>query len=47
VVRELGNLGAGEHTVNLAEGLRIPSGLYFVRLRQGVNEKSTRVIVLD
>jgi len=47
VSREVGSLGPGEHTVNLAEGVRLPSGLYFVHLRQGTSEKTTRVIVLD
>jgi hypothetical protein len=46
-VREVGALGAGAHTVNLAEHARIRPGLYFVRLRQGANEQVKRVTVFE
>jgi hypothetical protein len=45
--RDVGALGAGWHTVDLAEGGAIPAGLYFVRLEQGGNTKTLRVTVLD
>ena len=38
---------AGQHTVNLAERWRLPAGLYFVRLAQGSNSRSTRVVVVQ
>jgi hypothetical protein len=44
-VREVGSLGAGRHTVDLAAG-RLPPGLYLVRLTQGANTRTTRVAVL-
>jgi len=46
-VAEVGSLGAGRHTVNLAEGRRLAAGLYWVRLTQGVNRRSTRVAVIE
>jgi hypothetical protein len=45
--REVGSLGAGRHTVNLAEGRRLTPGLYWVRLVQGANRRSTRVAVIE
>ena len=47
VVREVGSIGAGRHTVDLAEGRRVAPGLYWVRLTQGANRRSTRVAVID
>jgi hypothetical protein len=44
--REVGSLGAGRHTVNLAQGRRIAPGLYWVRLAQGPNRGTTRVAVM-
>ncbi|HET7250148.1 MAG TPA: 6-bladed beta-propeller [Gemmatimonadales bacterium] len=45
--REVGSLGIGAHTIDLAAGARVGPGLYFVRLRQGANEQVTRVTVLS
>jgi len=45
--REVGSLGAGRHTVNLVEGRRVASGLYWVRLTQGPNRCSTPVAVIE
>jgi tripartite motif-containing protein 71 len=45
--RDVGALGAGEHSVDLAEGARIPPGLYFMRLSQGANEQVRRVTVIE
>jgi len=47
VSREVGPLGAGVHTVILAQGRHMSPGLYFVRLRQGANMKTVRVTVLE
>ena len=46
LVREVGSLGAGRHTVNLAEGHRVMPGLYWVRLAQGPSRLTTRVAVI-
>jgi hypothetical protein len=46
-VREVGPLGAGRHTVNLAEGRAVASGLYWVRLTQGTNRQTKRVAVIE
>lgn len=46
-LREVGSLGAGRHTVNLAEGRRLPAGVYLVRLVQGTQIRVRRVAVLD
>ncbi len=45
--REVGSLGAGRHTVNLAEGRRVAPGIYWVRLAQGANRSGTRVAVIE
>lgn len=45
--REVGALGAGRHTVDLAEGARIRAGLYWVRLTQGAEQRRTRVVVVQ
>jgi FG-GAP repeat protein len=45
--REVGWLGAGQHTVNLAEGRKVAPGLYWVRLAQGANWRSKRVAVTE
>jgi hypothetical protein len=46
-VRDVGSLGAGRHTVDLAEGQRLPAGVYLVRLMQGTQTRVRRVAVLD
>ncbi len=43
---DVGSLGAGMHTLDLAEGHRVTPGLYLVRLRQGASTRMTRVAVL-
>ena len=45
--RDVGTLGAGRHEMNLGEGQRLSSGIYFVRLTQGVNVATRRVTVLE
>jgi hypothetical protein len=45
--REVGSLGEGRHTVNLAEGHKVAPGLYWVRLAQGANRRVTRVAVIE
>ena len=47
MTREVGSLGAGRHTVDLAAGRRLPPGLYLVRLTQGANQRVTRVVVVE
>ena len=44
--REVGALGPGEHTVALADGARLPAGVYLVRLTQGRRVATARVIFL-
>jgi hypothetical protein len=46
VTRVVGSPGAGQHTLDLGEGLRLAPGLYLVCLRQGTNVRMTRVVVL-
>jgi hypothetical protein len=45
--REVGVLGAGQHTVTFDNARPVPAGLYFVRLQQGPNARTIRVAVLD
>jgi hypothetical protein len=45
--REVGELGAGRHAVDLIGGRRLKPGLYLVRLTQGTNARVTRVAVVD
>jgi hypothetical protein len=47
VSREVGALGAGRHTVDLADSHKVPPGLYWVRLTQGTNQRATRVAVIE
>lgn len=47
LLRDLGTLGPGRHAVELATADRIPSGLYFVRVRSGTQSRSMRVAILD
>jgi len=46
VEREVGSLGAGQHTLDLGQGQHLAPGLYLVRLTQGANTRTTRVAVL-
>jgi hypothetical protein len=46
VRREVGSLGRGRHTVDLAAGLRLAPGVYMVRLTQGADVRATRAITL-
>ena len=45
-VREVGSLGTGRHVVNLAEGARIPPGIYVIRLTQGGRSLTVRGTVV-
>ena len=38
---------AGRQTVNLAAGQRLAAGVYFIKLTQGSNARSTRVVVVQ
>lgn len=44
--RDVTAFGIGEHRVKLLEGTRTPSGVYFIRLRQGVHSATTRLTLL-
>jgi hypothetical protein len=46
-LEEVGVLGAGRHTVDLAQGRKVAPGLYWVRLTQGANQRVTRAAVLE
>ena len=43
---QVGSLGAGRHTVNLAEGHRVATGIYWVQLEQGTQQQRVRVAVI-
>jgi hypothetical protein len=43
----VGSLGAGRHMVSLAEGGRVAPGVYWVRLTQGANQRTTQVVVIE
>jgi len=43
---DVGTLGAGRHTVDLAGGAALPPGVYVVRLTQGERALTTRVSVI-
>jgi hypothetical protein len=45
--RAVGALGAGRHVVELAEGRRLPPGVFVVRLAQGGSVSAARVAVLE
>lgn len=44
--REVGSLGAGRHTLDLAGGRRVEPGLYFARLWQAGASRTVRVAVV-
>ncbi|HEY2954743.1 MAG TPA: kelch repeat-containing protein [Candidatus Eisenbacteria bacterium] len=44
--REVGSLGPGRHSVDLAQGHALAAGLYFVKLEQGALTRMARVAVL-
>jgi len=44
---EVGALGPGRHTVNLAENRGVPAGIYWVRLTQGADHQHRRVSVIE
>lgn len=45
LAREVGSLGAGIHSLELATAGQVPPGLYFLRLAQGARVASSRVAV--
>lgn len=44
--REIGTLGPGEHSVDLADGESLPSGVYFVRIVQGDQSARARAVFI-
>ena len=47
VAREVGALGPGRHSVDLAQSLHLPPGIYLLRLSQGGQTRVTRAAVLE
>ena len=45
-LREVGGLGAGRHTVDMAAGRAVPPGLYLVRLSRAGEVRTARAVVL-
>jgi hypothetical protein len=45
--RTVGTMGAGRHSIDLAESRRLKPGLYFVRLTQGPNQRIVRTTLLN
>ena len=43
---EVGPLGAGEHSMDLGEGLRVPAGIYWIRLQQSGVTQVMRAAVI-
>jgi hypothetical protein len=44
--REVGSLGQGRHVIELAAGVQLAPGIYFISLVQGENVRTARVVVL-
>ncbi len=44
--REVGDLGPGDHAVNILDGAQLPRGIYFVQLKQGPRLAVVRVAIL-
>jgi hypothetical protein len=47
LVREVGSMGPGHHTVNLGARRKVAPGLYWLRLTQATNQRTTRVTVIE
>jgi hypothetical protein len=45
--REVGFLGAGRHTLEVGDGVKLGPGLYFVRLTQGSQVRLTRLALIE
>jgi hypothetical protein len=46
LVRDVGTLGPGLHVVDLSPGSKLVPGVYLVKLRQGGQAQSAKVIIL-
>lgn len=46
LAREVGDLGVGNHVVNLSEGRTLAPGIYLVRLTRGARSLTVRAVVL-
>ena len=44
--RDVGGMGAGEHSVRIADGAPLPPGIYLARLEQGASRATARVVIL-
>lgn len=47
ITRDVGSLGVGWHTVNLAESRRVAPGVYWVCLTQGANRRMERLAIVE
>jgi hypothetical protein len=45
--RDVGTLGPGEHSLQLAADMRISPGMYWLRLSQGSERSTARIVVAD
>jgi hypothetical protein len=45
--REVSSMGPGRHVVDLAQGGRVPAGVYVVRLSQGKQVRTVRAVALN
>jgi len=46
-VRDVGTLGPGEHSLQLAADTRVSPGMYWLRLSQGSQRSTARIVVAD
>ncbi|HXJ63882.1 MAG TPA: T9SS type A sorting domain-containing protein, partial [Actinomycetota bacterium] len=47
LARDVGEVGVGRHSLDLAPGRRLEPGLYWLRLEQGGREVRARVAVVE
>ena len=47
ISRDVSALAAGEHALNIAQGIRIAPGIYWVSLTQGGRHAGSRVVIVD
>ena len=47
ISRDVSALGAGEHALNIAQGISVAPGIYWVSLTQGGRHAGSRVVIVD
>jgi hypothetical protein len=47
IARDLRNMGRGPHTLDLLRGARLPAGVYHVRLTEGVDGQTARLVLIQ